>query len=717
MSLSTKVLIGLGLGILSGIFFGEAVAFLKVVGDAFIQLLQMTVLPYVMVSLIVGLGGLSYQEAASLGRKCAVLLLLLWTLGLMMVLVMPLAFPKWETASFFSTSLIEQRPAFNFLGLYIPANPFYSLSNNVVPAVVVFSFALGVALIGLKDKEVLLQSLSSLLQALSRITTFLIDRLAPVGVFAIIASATGTMRFGELERLQVYMVAYMVASLLLTFWILPALVISLTPFKYKDLVGPARAALITAFATGNIFVVLPVLAERSKALLKGLETEPGESDSTVDVIISTSFSFPNLGKILTLGFVLFAGWLADSAVPVSEFPTFALTGLFTFFGDPTVAIPFLLDFLRIPADTYRFFLVVDNLVGARFGTLLAAMYTMVLAVLGACAVKGVLKVRWLGLLRFAALTVVLTIGAIGATRLFFERVIGHEYQESKLFMAMDLSREQPPAKVYQSSLPVPSRHNLRTSRLQEISQRGYLRVGYFPDSLPFVYENQAGKLVGFDVEMAYKLAQDMNVTPELVLIDRAQAAAMLNAGYVDIIMSGLAVTVERAEEMAFSVPYTNQTLAFIVKDYRREDFSSREKVKGLKHLRLGVPNVPYYIAKIREYLPQAEVVVLDSPAEFFTRKEDDLDAFVYSAEAGSAWTLIYPAYSVAVPHPDVRAVPLAYAVARGDSELVDFVNTWIELKKKDQTIEGLYNYWILGKNPAAREPRWSVIRNVLHWVE
>jgi len=111
------------------------------------------------------------------------------------------------------------------------------------------------------------------------------------------------------------------------------------------------------------------------------------------------------------------------------------------------------------------------------------------------------------------------------------------------------------------------------------------------------------------------------------------------------------------------------------------------------------------------------VVVLDSPAEFFTRKEDDLDAFVYSAEAGSAWTLIYPAYSVAVPHPDVRAVPLAYAVARGDSELVDFVNTWIELKKKDQTIEGLYNYWILGKNPAAREPRWSVIRNVLHWVE
>ena len=110
-------------------------------------------------------------------------------------------------------------------------------------------------------------------------------------------------------------------------------------------------------------------------------------------------------------------------------------------------------------------------------------------------------------------------------------------------------------------------------------------------------------------------------------------------------------------------------------------------------------------------------MVLESPVEFFTRKEDDLDAMVLTAEAGSAWTLIYPAYSVAVPHPDIQAVPVAYPVARGDSPLIEFVNTWIELKKNDQTIEGLYNYWILGQNPKAREPRWSVIRNVLHWVE
>ncbi|MGH7492215.1 MAG: cation:dicarboxylate symporter family transporter [bacterium] len=712
MSLSTKILIGMGLGILAGIFFGEDVAFLKVAGDAFVLLMQMTVLPYIMVSLITGLGGLSLKEAAALARKGGVVLLLLWGIGLVMVLLMPLAFPNWEMASRFSTSLIEQRPPFDFLGLYIPSNLFFSLSSNTVPAVVVFSFALGAALIAIQNKEALLKSLSALADGLGRITNFLI-KFAPIGVFAIIASATGTMRFSELERLQVYMLTYMVAALLLTFWILPALVTSLTPFKYKDLVGPTRTALLTAFATGNIFVVLPVLAERSKELLKKLESSH-ETESTVDVIISTSFSFPNLGKILTLSFVLFAGWFANSSVPVSKYFTFATTGLFSFFGDPTVAIPFLLNLLQIPSDTYRFFLVADNLVGARFGTLLAAMFTLVLAVLGACAVSGLLKISWPKLLRFAAVSLVLTFGAIGATRWFFEYVVGHEYQEYQAFITMDLSHEHKPATVHRSSLPSPPFHDAQKSRLQEIRDRGYLRVGYFKDALPFAFTNEAGNLVGLDVEMACTLAQEMNVRLEFVLIDREKAAAMLDAGYVDLIMSGLAVTVENAQKMALSTSYMDQTLAFIVKDYRREDFNSRNKLKSLQKLKLGIPGVPYYIAKVKEYLPQAEVVVLNSPREFFTRKEEDLDALVYSAEAGSAWSLVYPAYTVAIPRPDVLAVPLAYAMARGDRELVDFVNTWIDLKKKDQTIAALFDYWILGRNTVAQEPRWSIARNVLH---
>ena len=56
-------------------------------------------------------------------------------------------------------------------------------------------------------------------------------------------------------------------------------------------------------------------------------------------------------------------------------------------------------------------------------------------------------------------------------------------------------------------------------------------------------------------------------------------------------------------------------------------------------------------------------------------------------------------------------------MARGSQGLVDFMNIWIDLKQKDRTIQSLYDYWILGKNAVPTQPRWSVIRDVLHWVE
>jgi ABC-type amino acid transport substrate-binding protein len=130
-----------------------------------------------------------------------------------------------------------------------------------------------------------------------------------------------------------------------------------------------------------------------------------------------------------------------------------------------------------------------------------------------------------------------------------------------------------------------------------------------------------------------------------------------------------------------------------------------------------VPNIPYYLDKVHRYLPQAELVVLNAITEFFERRREDLDALVYAAEAGSAWTLLYPASTVAIPQPDVLEAPLAYPLARGDQDIVNFINLWIDFKKKDKTIAGLYDYWILGKHAVPESPCWSIIRNILHWVQ
>jgi hypothetical protein len=95
---------------------------------------------------------------------------------------------------------------------------------------------------------------------------------------------------------------------------------------------------------------------------------------------------------------------------------------------------------------------------------------------------------------------------------------------------------------------------------------------------------------------------------------------------------------------------------------------------------------------------------------------DGLDAILFAAERGSAWTLLYPAYSIAVPRPVVR-LPLAIPVADGDPALTEYLNAWLSVRKEDRTIQRLYDYWVLGREEKPRKHRWSVIRDVLGWVE
>jgi ABC-type amino acid transport substrate-binding protein len=181
-------------------------------------------------------------------------------------------------------------------------------------------------------------------------------------------------------------------------------------------------------------------------------------------------------------------------------------------------------------------------------------------------------------------------------------------------------------------------------------------------------------------------------------------------------MSGLTVTPDRMLEILFSEPYMRATMSFVVRDHERTKFSSRDSVKALAKPRIGVLDVPYYVDTLQSYLPQAEIVKLSSPGDFFRQHHKELDALFLSAERGSAWTLIYPEFTVAIPQPDVLGAPVSIGTAPDAETLADFINTWLRLKREDKTLDQLYNYWILGGGAEPRQPRWSVIRNVLGWV-
>jgi len=716
LNFSLQIIFGLFAGIFLGLFLGELAGFLTIAAEGYIQLLQMTVLPYVMVSLISGLGSLSFLQVKMLATRVGAVLLVLWAMALIILFAMPLAFPSWQSSSFFSTAMVEAKEGFDFLGLFIPANPFNSLANNIVPAVVLFSAATGLALIGIEKKERLIDTLTVLERALTRITRFVL-RLAPLGIFAIAASNAGTMQFEELGRLEVYFITYSSICLLVTFWILPGMISLLTPIRYREILSVTRDALITAFMTGNLFVVLPMLTDISKDLLRSHESFPAESDSLPDVIIPASFNFPHIGKVLSLSFILFAGWFSSAVIPITEYPKLALTGVTSFFSSMSFAVPFLLNLFRIPVDMFELFMA-TSIVNARFGTMTAAMHTVTLALLGSAAVLGTIKFNILKISRYVLFSAILLALTVGSARILFHLTLENEYKKDKVITGMQLLRNPVPAKVLEE-LPrnPPAAPKSGEARLDLIVNRGFMRVGFFTDSLPYAYFNAAGDLVGFDVEMAHQLARELDISLEFVPIERGELFDQLAAGYCDVIMSGFVVTTKRARELVISEPYLDETNAFLVKDHRWAEFTYWDEIRKIKGLKLGM-----HISSLKErfpveQLPDADIVYFDGVEDVLGMEREELDAVFMGAERASAWSLLYPHYSVVVPQPASLIYPLAYPVAGGDEKMAQFLSTWIDLKKKDGTLDSIYDYWIQGKNSERQVPRWSIIRNVLHWVK
>ena len=353
---------------------------------------------------------------------------------------------------------------------------------------------------------------------------------------------------------------------------------------------------------------------------------------------------------------------------------------------------------------------------ARFGTVAAAVHTVVVALLGSCALAGLLKLNTRKLLRFAGITLLLGVVALTSTRALLAVTISHEYDKDRVLNSMQLLRDRGPADVFANAADAPALEAPDGTVLDRIQHRGALRVGYLEDSLPYVFVNVKGDLVGFDIEMAHQLARDLHVRLELVPVARSILTDGLDPRTCDIVMSGVAVTSDRALDVLFSTSYIDETVAFVVPDHLRTEFLDWNEIRAMRHLRVGVLQVPYYMNKIREELPDAEVIPLEGLGAMFSGADPSITAFVLTAERGSAYTLLHPEFSVAVPQPEPSKVPLAYVIAGHDQALATVVNLWIDLKRKDGTIDQLFSHWILGRNTAGRQPRWSIGRDVLHWL-
>jgi len=707
------IAIGLVLGVCCGVVFGEYCGFLKLAGQAYVGLLQMTVLPYLVLSLVAKMGRLNGLQARQMGVAVLVTLAILWLISVVLVVGVSSILPPITGASFFSSdpgqvTAIGQ----DLLEQFIPANVFRSLSEEYVPGIVVFCLFFGIALIPVPGKEPLLDFLDLSAEAIGRINMFLV-RLAPLGLFALTAAAAGTLRVEELARLQAYLILFTLACLVAAFAVLPLLISSLTGIRYRDVLRVSQGPVLTAIATGKLFVVLPQIVDQCEELLKQQDESLSElGESTANIVVPLAYPFPHIGKILAYVFVSFAAWHVGRGLSPMETTTMASSGVISSFASPLVAIPYMLDQYQLPQDLMPLF-ILPGFITTRLADVVGVFHLMALTLIVSSALQGRLRFRW-GQLAAGAAVVVVGLAIAGSVTRWYLASTTLEYDLDERLLSLEVPEPYDDVVVYRSREEVPSRPAMEGTTLERVRSGKVLRVGYHSEHLPYSFRNRQGHLVGFDVELMHHLAERLQVRLEFVPYDYETVIDQLGAGEIDLAVGGLVMTPDRLLKAEFTQPYQTATIAVLLPDHRRSEFDNWDDPNRPSDLRLGVVYEDMAMAARRQ-LPDVEIVVIDSFPGYFSGHYADLDGLLLPAEEGATWNVLYPEYTVVVPKPVVRR-PVSFAARSADTDWIRFLDRWLDYERLDGSFERLRKYWIEGGGTRREQPRWSVLRDVLHWV-
>ncbi len=694
MSLTQKILISLISGVALGYFLDYPITGAELIGKSFVMLLQMTAIPYICVSLICGIGFLEKNTAIKLVQYGVIIYVILTAIMLYFIFLSDLAFPNWQSASFYSPNPRIPTEGNDLLSLFIPSNPFSSLANTHVPAIVLFCVFLGIGFMSVEYRNQSLLFFKDIQQSIVNVNN-LILKLAPLGVFCIAQHAAASLDKEHIDGLLVYIVITGFLACLLSFVVLPGLVAIFTPFTYRQILSVSKEAILTAFVTGHILVVLPMIAERAKRLINEYTGADQTEHNLAEVIAPISFSIPTGSKLLSLSFIVFAAWFDGQPLASSDYALVSLLGVAYMFNSNYGAIPDLLHDFHITSGLFDLFVIGENLIVRHLGGIVGAMFCVTLTLLTTVACAGIWRVN----LKKAAIVPLVTL-VITSTLLFtisrgFE-VISHQYQGYAKFIDRGLMYapvdfkvvKEPPEKI-----PV----ELNADTFERIKERGFIRFGYYQDSLPLAFNNKQAQLVGLDVELIHLLAREMRVGIEFVKVTHAETGLLLKSGYLDL-ASGMPMIAENLATFALSIPYTYERMAFVVKNEKRHEFKDLNQFQHKEGITIGIPGSLFYQEVINQKFPKANIEVLASPRRFFSEKSESIDAMVFGAAGASAWTLVYPDYSVVTPKQELTNIPISFAIPPRDPAFELYLRNWITLNQNNGNIQKIFEYWIEGKS-------------------
>ena len=237
----------------------------------------------------------------------------------------------------------------------------------------------------------------------------------------------------------------------------------------------------------------------------------------------------------------------------------------------------------------------------------------------------------------------------------------------------------------------------KESMIDRVQKSGVLRVG-MSTFVPWAMKDKTGNFVGFEIDVAKRLAKDTGVNVEFVPTKWSGIIPALITGKFDIIIGGMGIIPSRNLKVNFSIPYdytgmsivANKTLAAGFN--RLEDFNRSDVVIAA---RLGSTAV----TAAKKYMPKAKLRLFDDESEAYQELVNGrVHAVVASAPTPAFQALKYPAKLFLPLDKTFTREPSGFAVKKGDIDSMNYLDNWIRYVEAEGFLRDRKHYWFRTKN-------------------
>ena len=235
------------------------------------------------------------------------------------------------------------------------------------------------------------------------------------------------------------------------------------------------------------------------------------------------------------------------------------------------------------------------------------------------------------------------------------------------------------------------------STVEKVQKRGILRVG-MSTFVPWAMKDKTGKLIGFEIDVATRLAQDMGVTVEFVPTKWSGIIPALSTGKFDVIIGGMGILPSRNLKVNFSIPYDYTGMSMVAhKEVAAgfdglDDFNRSDVVIAA---RLGSTAV----TASKKYLPKAQLRLFDDESQAYQELLNGrVHAVVGSAPTPAFQALKYPEKLFLPLDKTFTKEPIGFAVRKGDFDTLNYFDNWIGYVGSEGWLEERKNYWFRTKD-------------------